>query len=125
MACKQLQARCALLEDQVDVAYKHMVAAYVLMINVMRDETAWMVPVLRRLTYEARVVAERADAARAAKTKKARETASSGTFFSHVVNELRRRDERRCGAGRRSDRRRLATRHVAGRREDAQATTGV
>lgn len=47
---------------QVAQAYDLVVAAYNSLLNAMRDEGGWVVPVVRTLTREARVVAEKADA---------------------------------------------------------------
>ena len=69
---KQLCARAALAAGDVDRAYACLVGGYNALINAMREETGWVVPVLRRLTYEARVVADRADDERLATSKRAR-----------------------------------------------------
>ena len=61
IAAKQLCAQAALAAGDVDRAYACLVGGYNALINAMREETGWVVPVLRKLTYEARVVADRAD----------------------------------------------------------------
>ena len=72
IAAKQLCAQAALAAGDVDRAYACLVGGYNALINAMREETGWVVPVLRRLTYEARVVADRADDERLATSKRAR-----------------------------------------------------
>ncbi|KAH8096283.1 hypothetical protein JL720_3645 [Aureococcus anophagefferens] len=52
IAAKQLCARAALAAGDVDRAYACLVGGYNALINAMREETGWVVPVLRRLTYE-------------------------------------------------------------------------
>ncbi|KAJ1449528.1 hypothetical protein M885DRAFT_535179 [Pelagophyceae sp. CCMP2097] len=82
---KQLLARAAMADDDAARCYKHAVAAYNLLINAMRDEAGWVVPVVRLLTYEARVVAEKADAQRYSTHKRARVGAAAAASAAAAV----------------------------------------
>ena len=72
IAAKQLVAKAALAAGQTDRAYGALVGGYNALMNAMREETGWMVPVLRTLTYEARVVADKTDDERAARAARAK-----------------------------------------------------
>lgn len=77
IVARQLCARGAASAGATDRAYGHLVAGYNHLINASRDESGWVVPVLRMATYEACVVAERADAERSAAAKRLRASASA------------------------------------------------
>lgn len=64
VAGRAVLGRAALAADNLEAAYSFAVAGYNGLLSVCRDEGAWTVPVLRRWTYEARIIAQRADAMR-------------------------------------------------------------
>mmetsp|Transcript_21705 Transcript_21705/g.66882 ORF Transcript_21705/g.66882 Transcript_21705/m.66882 type:complete len:423 (-) Transcript_21705:42-1310(-) len=70
IATRQVLARDALASGDWERAYGLLVASYNSLINALRDESGWTAPVVRTFTYEARVVAERADTERSSSSRK-------------------------------------------------------
>jgi len=70
IATKQVLARDALASGDWERACGLLVASYNSLINALRDECGWAAPVVRTFTYEARVVAERADSERSSSSRK-------------------------------------------------------
>ena len=62
IAAKQTCARVALDKGETKKAYDNVVSAYNGFLNAIREEGGWVAPLIRTLTFEARVIAERADA---------------------------------------------------------------
>ena len=61
IAAKQTCARVALDRGETKKAYDAVVSAYNGFLNAIREESGWVAPLIRTLTFEARVIAERAD----------------------------------------------------------------
>ena len=61
IAAKQTCARVALDRGETRKAYDNVVSAYNGFLNAIREESGWVAPLIRTLTFEARVIAERAD----------------------------------------------------------------
>jgi len=69
IAAKQTVARAALQTGDTKRAYDSVVSAYNNLLNAVREEAGWVAPLIRTLTFEARVIAERADAESAKRAK--------------------------------------------------------
>ena len=61
IAAKQTCARVALDRGETRKAHDNVVSAYNGFLNAIREEGGWVAPLIRTLTFEARVIAERAD----------------------------------------------------------------
>ena len=96
IAAKQTCARVALDKGETKKAYDAVVSAYNGFLNAIREEGGWVAPLIRTLTFEARVIAERADSEVSKRAKAANAHVAKPNETLRDVEKRSRRASRAC-----------------------------